>query len=55
MRGMRRVTKGFTEKLRVLGYPRLVSMESFRGPNFELTADILLWLVKTYKIIPKSR
>ncbi|KAI8916949.1 Clusterin-associated protein-1-domain-containing protein [Powellomyces hirtus] len=34
--------------MRLLGYPRLVSMESFRMPNFSLLADILLWLVKSY-------
>ena len=36
----------FTEKMRCLGYRRLISMESFRTPNFELVTDILLWLVR---------
>ncbi|KAI8924489.1 Clusterin-associated protein-1-domain-containing protein [Entophlyctis helioformis] len=43
-----REMKTFTEKMRGLGYPKPISMESFRTPNFELTADILLWLVKNY-------
>lgn len=36
------------EQLRVLGYPRLVSMENFRTPNFKLIAEILEWLVHRY-------
>ena len=32
--------------MRALGYPRLISMENFRGPNFELVADCLYWLVQ---------
>eukprot|EP00842_Homolaphlyctis_polyrhiza_P002003 jgi/Hompol1/2803/HPOL_003027-RA len=43
-----REMKTFTEKLRGLGYPKPISMESFRTPNFELVADILYWLVKNY-------
>lgn len=34
--------------LRSLGYPRLVSMENFKKPNFELVADILYWLAQRY-------
>eukprot|EP00601_Ochromonadales_sp_CCMP2298_P027517 CAMPEP_0173282396 /NCGR_PEP_ID=MMETSP1143-20121109/6789_1 /TAXON_ID=483371 /ORGANISM="non described non described, Strain CCMP2298" /LENGTH=418 /DNA_ID=CAMNT_0014219947 /DNA_START=166 /DNA_END=1422 /DNA_ORIENTATION=- len=34
--------------MRALGYPRLISMENFRKPNFELVADILYWMVKLY-------
>jgi len=34
--------------MRALGYPRLISMENFRTPNFELVADILYWMVKLY-------
>ena len=30
--------------LRALGYPRIVSLDSFRKPNFKLIADILYWL-----------
>lgn len=33
------------EHLRVLGYPRHVSMENFRTPNFKLTAELLEWIV----------
>lgn len=33
--------------LRVLGYSKFVSVESFRRPNFKLLADILFWLCLT--------
>lgn len=32
--------------MRGLGYPRLISLENFRNPNFELVADCLYWLVQ---------
>ncbi|XP_016327500.1 clusterin-associated protein 1 homolog isoform X2 [Sinocyclocheilus anshuiensis] len=35
--------------MRALGYPRLISMENFRSPNFPLVAEILIWLVKRYE------
>ncbi|XP_064641238.1 clusterin-associated protein 1-like isoform X2 [Lineus longissimus] len=38
----------FTEMMRALGYPRLISMENFRTPNFPLVAEVLKWLVKRY-------
>ncbi|XP_056270762.1 clusterin-associated protein 1 homolog [Pseudoliparis swirei] len=41
--------RSFTETMRALGYPRLVSMENFRTPNFSLVAEILIWLVKRYE------
>jgi len=34
--------------MRALGYPRLISMENFRNPNFQLVAEILIWLVKRF-------
>ena len=34
--------------MRSLGYPRIISMENFRNPNFELVADCLDWLVSRY-------
>ncbi|CAG9863355.1 unnamed protein product [Phyllotreta striolata] len=40
--------RNLIETLRVLGYPNLVSMESFRSPNFPLTADLLVWLSKRF-------
>lgn len=43
-----RELRNFTEIMRSLGYPRLISMENFRQPNFELVADCLFWLVKRY-------
>ncbi|XP_051789989.1 clusterin-associated protein 1 homolog isoform X1 [Erpetoichthys calabaricus] len=41
--------RSFTEMMRALGYPRLISMENFRTPNFTLVAEILTWLVKRYE------
>lgn len=43
-----RELRNLTEMLRALGYPHLVSMQSFRTPNFELVADVLHWLVARY-------
>ena len=34
--------------MRALGYPRLISIESFRNPNFRLVADALFWLTTQY-------
>lgn len=34
--------------LRSLNYPRLISLENFAKPNFELVADILYWLAQKY-------
>uniref|UniRef100_A0AAQ4QW60 Clusterin associated protein 1 n=1 Tax=Gasterosteus aculeatus aculeatus TaxID=481459 RepID=A0AAQ4QW60_GASAC len=41
--------RNFTETMRALGYPRLISMENFRTPNFTLVAEILIWLVRRYE------
>ncbi|KAI8501273.1 PREDICTED: LOW QUALITY PROTEIN: clusterin-associated protein 1-like [Branchiostoma belcheri] len=41
--------RNFTEMMRALGYPRLISMENFRTPNFPLVAEVLIWLVKRYE------
>lgn len=38
----------FTEMMRVLGYPRLISLSNFRVPNFPLVAEILVWLVQRF-------
>ncbi|XP_013795434.1 clusterin-associated protein 1 isoform X2 [Apteryx mantelli] len=35
--------------MKALGYPRLISMENFRTPNFMLVSEVLLWLVKRYE------
>ncbi|XP_065841989.1 clusterin-associated protein 1-like [Oscarella lobularis] len=40
--------RNFTEMMRALGYPRLISMENFRSPNFALVSEILQWLVRRY-------
>ncbi|KAF4521697.1 hypothetical protein B566_EDAN017184 [Ephemera danica] len=42
-------TIDFTEIMRTLGFPRLISMENFRNPNFPLVAEILIWLVKRFE------
>ena len=34
--------------LRALGYPNLISMESFRKANFPFVADLLIWLAKKF-------
>lgn len=39
------LTAAFVETMKSLGYPRLISMDNFRAPNFELVADCLHWLV----------
>ncbi|NXA05714.1 CLUA1 protein, partial [Sapayoa aenigma] len=39
----------FTEVMRALGYPRLISMENFHTPNFRLVAEVLLWLARRYE------
>ncbi|VDP73069.1 unnamed protein product [Echinostoma caproni] len=43
-----REMRTFTEMMRSLGFPRLISMENFRQPNFPLVAEILAWLVLRY-------
>eukprot|EP00636_Phaeomonas_parva_P008757 CAMPEP_0118857682 /NCGR_PEP_ID=MMETSP1163-20130328/4655_1 /TAXON_ID=124430 /ORGANISM="Phaeomonas parva, Strain CCMP2877" /LENGTH=416 /DNA_ID=CAMNT_0006791019 /DNA_START=224 /DNA_END=1474 /DNA_ORIENTATION=+ len=43
-----RELRDFTEIMRNLGYQRLISLENFRTPNFELVADVLYWMVKRY-------
>jgi len=40
--------RNFCEIMRGLGYSRLISMENFKKPNFELVADILYWLALRY-------
>ncbi|KAM9555303.1 clusterin-associated protein 1 isoform 1-T1 [Guaruba guarouba] len=44
-----RELRDFTEMMRALGYPRLISMENFRTPNFILVSEVLFWLVKRYE------
>jgi clusterin-associated protein 1 len=43
-----REIRNFTEMMQTLGYPRLISMENFRQPNFTLVAEILTWLIQRY-------
>ncbi|XP_062252377.1 clusterin-associated protein 1 homolog isoform X1 [Platichthys flesus] len=44
-----RELRNFTEMMRALGYPRLISVQNFRTPNFTLVAEILIWLIKRYE------
>jgi len=44
-----RELRNLCEGLRSLGYPRLVSVDNFRTPNFGLVADILYWLIHRYE------
>lgn len=34
--------------MRVLGYPRLISLSNFKDPNFPLVAEILVWIIKRF-------
>lgn len=43
-----REVRNFTEMMHALGYPRLISMENFRLPNFPLVVEILAWLIQRY-------
>ena len=43
-----RDTRSLCELLRLLGFPRKISLENFRVPNFELVSEILYWLVHRY-------
>ena len=43
-----RELRNFTEMMQTLGYPRIISMENFRQPNFTLVAELLSWLIQRY-------
>jgi len=43
-----RELRNFKEIMCTLGYPRLISIENFKVPNFVLVADILTWLCHRY-------
>ena len=40
--------RSLTEMMRALGYPRLISIENFRTPNFQLVSEMMAWLVKRF-------
>ena len=44
-----REMRQFREMMTTLGYPQMISMESFRQPNFSLLAEMLKWLVLRYE------
>ena len=39
-----RELRNYKEIMCTLGYPRLISIENFKTPHFELVADNLIWL-----------
>ncbi|PIC36901.1 hypothetical protein B9Z55_015726 [Caenorhabditis nigoni] len=41
-----RELRNLCEMTRTLRYPRLMSIENFRSPNFQLVAELLEWIVK---------
>jgi len=43
-----RELRDFKEIMCALGYPRLISIENFKNPHFELVADVLVWLCRRY-------
>ena len=43
-----RELRNFCEIMRSLNFPRTISMENFRVANFQLTAEIIFWLVKRF-------
>eukprot|EP00316_Scyphosphaera_apsteinii_P011808 CAMPEP_0119321744 /NCGR_PEP_ID=MMETSP1333-20130426/56313_1 /TAXON_ID=418940 /ORGANISM="Scyphosphaera apsteinii, Strain RCC1455" /LENGTH=429 /DNA_ID=CAMNT_0007328787 /DNA_START=94 /DNA_END=1383 /DNA_ORIENTATION=+ len=43
-----RELRNFKEIMCTLGYNRLISIENFKTPHFELVADILVWLCHRY-------
>lgn len=47
-----RELRNFSEMMRSLGYPRIISMDNFRIPNFKLVAEIIFWFIK--RINPKA-
>mmetsp|Transcript_52087 Transcript_52087/g.167636 ORF Transcript_52087/g.167636 Transcript_52087/m.167636 type:complete len:437 (-) Transcript_52087:93-1403(-) len=44
-----RELRNFCEIMRSLGYHRLIAMENFRNPNFELVADVMDWLLHRFE------
>lgn len=44
-----RELRNLCEMTRTLRYPRLMSIENFRTPNFQLVAELLEWIVKKFE------
>ncbi|GMS81254.1 hypothetical protein PENTCL1PPCAC_3429, partial [Pristionchus entomophagus] len=44
-----RELRTITELARALAYPRIISIENFRTPNFALVAEMLEWIVKRFE------
>lgn len=43
-----RELRNVVEMMRALGYPRILSLENFRTPNFKLVAELLEWIVHRF-------
>ncbi|EYB91996.1 hypothetical protein Y032_0199g1659 [Ancylostoma ceylanicum] len=43
-----RELRNLCEMTRAIGYPRILSLENFRTPNFKLVAELLEWIVKRF-------
>ncbi|KAK6018530.1 hypothetical protein OSTOST_15878, partial [Ostertagia ostertagi] len=41
-----RERRNLCEMTKAIGYPRILSLENFRTPNFRLVAELLEWIVK---------
>nr|CDJ80533.1 Clusterin-associated protein-1 domain containing protein [Haemonchus contortus] len=43
-----RERRNLCEMTKAIGYPRILSLENFRTPNFRLVAELLEWIVKRF-------
>lgn len=43
-----REARNFCEIMRSLGFNRIISIENFKIPNFNLVAEILYWFIKRF-------
>ncbi|KAE9417735.1 hypothetical protein Angca_006103, partial [Angiostrongylus cantonensis] len=43
-----RELRNLCEMTRAIGYPRILSLENFRTPNFKLVAELLEWIVRRF-------
>ena len=50
-----RELRNFKEIMCTLGYPRLISIDNFKQPHFELVADVLIWLCRRCAKIASTR
>lgn len=43
-----RELRNFSNTMQLLGYPYQISLDAFRTPNFDLMANVLIWLIKRF-------